>query len=151
MPREIKIAKSSFSKGCNCAQSLLLGFSGRTGLETEVSMSLGRAFGGGLGRRGETCGTVVGALMVLGLALKDEGLSEKAKDVKVRELGNRFLDLFLSRQGKTHPTCRQLLGRDLSKPGEYMKASVSGRFTKVCTPIVETAATLVLELLESKE
>lgn len=55
----------------NCAQSVLIPFADRCGLEREEARSLGAHFGSGM-RCGGMCGAVTGALMVLGLAGQGE-------------------------------------------------------------------------------
>lgn len=62
------IAKNNFQNGCNCAQAVLLAFSGDYGMDRETAMMIAASFGAGMGGLRETCGTVTGANMVIGLA-----------------------------------------------------------------------------------
>ena len=55
----------------NCCQSVLIPFCRSCGLSEEEAYSLGAHFGAGM-KYGSTCGAVTGALMVLGLAGRDE-------------------------------------------------------------------------------
>ena len=50
----------------NCCQSVLVAFAEDMGLTEEQAYSLGANFGGGM-RCGSVCGTLTGALMVLGM------------------------------------------------------------------------------------
>lgn len=52
-------------KHYNCAQSVLVPFSGEMGMSQEQAYNLGAHFGAGM-RHSSTCGALSGALMVLG-------------------------------------------------------------------------------------
>ena len=60
-------ARQLFLEGYNCAQAVVCAFEDMTGLDRETSARLASSFGGGMGRLREVCGTVSGALLVLGL------------------------------------------------------------------------------------
>ena len=60
-------ARALFLEGYNCAQAVLCAFDDLTGLDRETSARLASSFGGGMGRMREVCGTVSGALLVLGI------------------------------------------------------------------------------------
>ncbi|MEA4965712.1 MAG: C-GCAxxG-C-C family protein [Oscillospiraceae bacterium] len=93
-------------QGDNCCQAVLCAACGHCGLDEETAYRLGAFFGSGM-RRGEVCGSVTGALMVLGLQYGDEN-NRKC------QMSKEFLTAFESRFGS-------LLCRDL-KRGEQ-KAS----------------------------
>ena len=59
-------ARALFLEGYNCAQAVMCAFDDLTGLDRETSARLACSFGGGMGRMREVCGTVSGALLVLG-------------------------------------------------------------------------------------
>ena len=68
MPTAPEIAVSTFAANYSCAQSVLSAFANQFGLPVQTALKLASPFGGGIARRGETCGAVTGALLVLGLA-----------------------------------------------------------------------------------
>jgi len=49
----------------NCAQTVVSVFAGQMGLDLDTAVRVAMAFGGGMGRGGNTCGAVTGAYMVL--------------------------------------------------------------------------------------
>ena len=61
-------AEALFRQGYNCAQAVVCAFEDVTGLDTAAAARLSASFGGGMGRLREVCGTVSGALLVLGMA-----------------------------------------------------------------------------------
>ena len=60
-------AQNLFLEGYNCAQAVLCAFDDVTGIDKQTSTRLASSFGGGMGRLREVCGTVSGALLVLGI------------------------------------------------------------------------------------
>lgn len=63
-----EIAKRNYENGCNCAQAVLLAFCEDYGFDKETAKLISASFGAGMGGLRETCGTVAGANMVIGLA-----------------------------------------------------------------------------------
>ena len=59
-------SSSLFSKGLNCAQSILAGKSNITGLSVSDSLKIATGFGAGMAMMQKTCGAVTGAYMVIG-------------------------------------------------------------------------------------
>lgn len=55
----------------NCAQAILHTYADVAGISGDEAMSIAGAFGGGMGNMEGTCGALVGAGLVLGLANKD--------------------------------------------------------------------------------
>lgn len=55
----------------NCAQAILHTYADVAGISADEAMSIAGAFGGGMGNMEGTCGALVGAGLVLGLANKD--------------------------------------------------------------------------------
>ena len=84
-----KVEKSLdyFKNGFNCSQALLATFAADFGLSEEVALKVATQFGGGA-RKGEMCGAVSGALMVLGLKYGHyhyDAPEEKANAYKIAE------------------------------------------------------------------
>lgn len=61
----------------NCTQAVLCTYHDFAGMEEETIKNAGNAFAAGMGNMEETCGAIVGAGIILGLATQD-----KAKSVK---------------------------------------------------------------------
>ena len=81
----VERAVSSFKEGFRCSQALLSTYGVQFGLNREVALRISEAFGGGMGRMGETCGAVTGAFMVIGLRYgKTRIEDERAKREETR-------------------------------------------------------------------
>ena len=61
----------------NCAQAVICTYADLIGIDEETSYNLGNAFGSGMGNMEGTCGALVGAGIVLGLATKDRAAARK--------------------------------------------------------------------------
>ena len=135
-------ALDTFSKGFNCCQAVLSVFSEELSLEKTTALKIAAGFGGGM-RKGEVCGAVTGAVMVLGLKYGHCREGDVENKQKANAVTVDFMDKFTQR----HETviCKKLLGYDISRKSEYDEAAASGVFTTICPRIIEDA----VELLET--
>ena len=109
----VEEALELFRQGFNCAQSVVGALGPSCGLDRETCLRIAAPFGGGLGRRGETCGALAGALMVVGLALGEADPSPEAKDRGYAPAA-RLVERFRAAHGSL--ACRDLAGCDMSTP-----------------------------------
>ncbi|HOQ05688.1 MAG TPA: C-GCAxxG-C-C family protein [Anaerohalosphaeraceae bacterium] len=134
-----------FQKGYNCAQAILAVWCERFGLPQETAVKLAGGLGGGIGRNGETCGALTGAVLVLGLRYGTaDPLDKNTKyDLyrRTRELMHRFKD----HAGSLY--CRQLLGFDMATPEGLAASQKPGAFDE-CPQFVRIAAELLDKMLE---
>jgi C_GCAxxG_C_C family probable redox protein len=141
-------AEDMFRDGFNCAQSVLAFCGGRYGLDRQMALRIGEAFGGGMGRMGLTCGAVTGALMVIGLKYAKLTKEDTASRQKSVELVLRFRDAFEARNGSI--SCKELLGCDIGTPEGFQQAADRGKFRDLCPKLVRDAVEIVEQLLESE-
>jgi C_GCAxxG_C_C family probable redox protein len=135
-------AAARLDQGFNCAQSVLAAFAGQLGLDESRALKLASPFGGGVSRRGEVCGAVSGALMVLGLA---QGADIPAGKESAYLLGQDFLQRFEARHGTI--LCRKLIDCDISTPEGLQQASSRGVFKALCPRFVRNATEIAQALL----
>jgi C_GCAxxG_C_C family probable redox protein len=102
------------------------------------------AFGGGVGRRGEVCGAVTGALMVLGLAAGHADNTEASK-AATYELVDEFLRRFEGAHGALG--CRTLIGHRIDTPEGLQSARDAGVFKTICPALVADASAIVASIL----
>lgn len=97
--KDIAAGKKASGK-YNCAQAVVTSYPEITGLDEAVAMSLTDGFAAGMTNMEGTCGALVGAALVLGLANKDK----RKTMLQVREVMNKFQD-------RNHATqCKLLKG-----------------------------------------
>lgn len=133
-----------FSEGLNCAQAVLEAFADKTGLERDQAFLVSSCFGGGM-RRGEVCGAVTGALMVLGMTGGYTSGSDADAKKKSNERAVCFLDRFSKSQGSV--ICKELLGDDLSSSDGMARLVSKGSFTTECPKYVAEAVRTLEEML----
>jgi len=89
----------------NCAQAVLCTYCSFTGLDEDTIKHVGNSFAAGMGNMEGTCGAIVGAGIVYGLAVKD-----KAKAMRGMR---QIMEKFQQRNGATQ--CRLLKGAGTGK------------------------------------
>jgi C_GCAxxG_C_C family probable redox protein len=112
-----------------------------------MALKLAAGFGGGMAHKGETCGAVTGAVMLIGLKHGNTKAKDKKARRKTYELVQEFIGQFESRHGSTR--CRDLLGHDLSTPEGYDAAKKKKLFRRACPKYVKDAAEIVEQILDS--
>ena len=129
----------------NCAQSVMSVFCEQLGLNLDPGLRMAMAFGGGMGRGGNTCGAVTGAYMALGLAQTIPQENPREAIDKTYELVRRFNERFTTKHGSL--LCRELLGCDMSQPGGIEEARNKELFANVCPGLVHDAVQIAEDLL----
>lgn len=139
-------AEANFRKGYNCAQAVYLAWADELGLTEEAAARSVCALGGGMGRLREVCGTVSGALMVLGAL---EGYSDPRDHVgkaRLYALEQRFAAKFRAKSGSI--VCRELLGLSAGPSAPTPEARTDEYYQKrPCPLLCRQAADLLDELL----
>ena len=73
------MATEKFTSGThNCTQAVICTYADLAAINEESARNIGNAFGSGMGTMEGTCGALVGAGIVLGLATKDKAAARKA-------------------------------------------------------------------------
>jgi C_GCAxxG_C_C family probable redox protein len=138
-------AVSTFQGAFNCAQSVFVAFAPDLGLERELALRVAGGFGGGIGRMGEVCGAVTGAVLAIGLKYGKCRPEDNAAREKTYALVREFARQFRERHG--HLLCRELLGCDISTPEGWQAVHDRGLHDTVCVQLVHDAAEIVGDLL----
>ena len=137
-------AVAYFKEGFSCSQAVLASFAVENGLSVEQALKVAGAFGGGMGRMGDTCGAVTGAFLVIGLKYGKTRIDDEPSKEKTYRLVQEFAKRFRSRHGSI--VCRDLLGCDLSTPEGRKTATENHRTETRCPLFVQDA----VEILEKK-
>ncbi len=142
---DVENAIHRFRNGLNCSQSVLATYGPRLGLDETLSHKLASGLGGGLGRTGETCGAVTGAILVLGLRLDSGRAGDKESKDRMAAKAQEFLERFAEANGATR--CRDLIRCDIRTPEKMAAAKADGVFDTICPTLIESAARILEELL----
>lgn len=144
---ESKVEKSAnyFKNGFNCSQAVLATFAGDFDLSEEVALRIGTQFGGGA-RKGEMCGAVSGALMVLGLKYGHNHYNAPEEKANAYKIAEEFMNHFIEKNGTV--VCRELLGYDVSKPDDMLKIKELDLFKITCPQMIQCATEIVEQMLQ---
>ena len=144
----VKRAVEVFKEGFSCSQAVLEAFSEALGLDRDTALKISQSFGGGMAHRGETCGAVTGAFMVIGLQYG----RIKAEDSKAKEKTYATVHEFIKRFEARHDSivCKDILGYDVSKDDEFQQAVEKEIFQTTCPKLVQSAAEICQDLLPIK-
>lgn len=123
--RKHKAAEKLQNGTHNCAQAVICTYADFAGIDEETARNLGNAFGAGMGTMEGTCGALVGAGVVLGMATKDRAAARKGM--------RQIMTQFQQRNGATQ--CKLLKGVG------------TGVVLRECTGCVVDAAELLEEQL----
>ena len=139
--KKSQIAIENF-KTLNCAQSVLLSYSGEFNIDEMTALKIALGFGGGMAMA-ETCGAVTGAYMVLGLKVQAEGKTIQEIKAESKAAVRKFNELFIAKYGSLK--CKKLLGVDISTPEGSAVANEKQLFDSICTKLVGSATEIVEE------
>ncbi len=142
-------ALNYFSQKMHCSQSVIAAFAEECGITEAQALKLGSCFGGGM-RKGEVCGAVTGALMVLGLLYGESKVGDaegRLVSIKVNDL---MMDRFKEKCGSY--ICNDLLGCDITSEEGHQFCVDNKLFTEFCPKMVAAAVEVVEEIiLEQKK
>ena len=134
-----------YSKGFNCAQSVIASFADILNVDEETVLRIASGFGGGMGRMQQTCGAVSGAFMVIGF-LRGK---YKAEDDEANEITNNLIQEFSRKFAESHGSinCKALIDYDLNTEEGMEQANKADVFNKKCSNFVKLAVELLEETL----
>lgn len=130
-----------FAGRFNCAQAILGAYGPAEGLSLDDCLRVAAPFGGGIGRMGEICGVVNGALMVLGLRHGREAATDAVAKAALYERVRLFVAGFKARNQSI--VCRDLLGCDISTPDGWQEVQARRKNQTVCPGFIRDAAELL--------
>lgn len=129
----------------HCSQALFGAFAKDFGLDLKTAFKISTCFGGGM-RQGGTCGCITAAMLVLGMAL---GFYD-SQDRELEVYGNQKTDEFFKRftaemNGDIY--CRDILGKDISKPEDMAVIRQEGLILKKCPRALNISIDILEDML----
>jgi C_GCAxxG_C_C family probable redox protein len=124
--------------GYNCAQAVLLTLYEHMNPKeaNPVIPKIATGFGGGMGRCGNVCGALTGAIMAVGLKYGSNQIDNQKKLDAYAKTQTLFKQ-FEKQHGSVY--CRDLIKCDLSTPEGLAKAKQERVFEKVCSLFIKSA------------
>ena len=153
MINEIRLENKSdkvaayFRNGFNCSQAVFTTFATDYGISEEMALKIATQFGGGA-RKGEMCGAVAGALMVLGLKYGHYHMNAPQEKGNAYKKAEEFMNRFIEKNDTV--VCRELLGYDVSKPKDMDKIKELDLFQSICPKMIQCATEIVEQMLKEE-
>ena len=133
----------------HCSQALAGAFAEDFGYNLKNVMKISTCFGGGM-HRGEVCGCITAAAMVFGMAFGLYDPQDKEQESFGYKNADEFFDRFRERMGgKTR--CKEILGKDFSKPDELASIRREGLVKKVCPHVLQVSIEIIEDMLRQCE
>ncbi len=129
----------------HCSQALFGAFATDLGLDLKTALKISTCFGGGM-RQGGVCGCITAALLVLGMAI---GFYD-SQDSELEVYGNKKTEEFIRRFTEKMNgaiNCRDILGKDISKPEELAIIRKEGLILQKCPRAISISIDLLEEML----
>ena len=129
----------------HCSQALFGAFASDFGLDLKTAFKISTCFGGGM-RQGEVCGCITASMLVLGMAL---GFYD-SQDTEQEVYGNKKTDEFIKRfteQMNGVTLCRDILGKDISKPEEMAVIRKEGLILQKCPRAINISIEILEDML----
>lgn len=129
----------------HCSQALFGAFADDFGLDLKTAFKISTCFGAGM-RQGGTCGCITASLLVLGMALGFYDSQDKEREIYGNKKTQEFFRLFTERmEGSIY--CRDILGKDISKPEEMAVIRKEGLILKKCPKAINISIEILEEML----
>lgn len=144
MNNKVEQAVWKFSRGVNCAQSVLLTYCNELHLDMDSILRLGSGLDDRLCESDKVCGAVTGAIMVLGLKYSKDKSESNTSQEKVCEMIDTFKKKF--ENANCSMLCKDLIGCNLNQKGMRDYAKQKGVFTQICPKVIKDAINILEEL-----
>ncbi len=92
--QRVKEKAHEYDKYSGCSQSVLLSLQEEFGIGDKESFKSATVLSGGIARRGETCGAIIGALMALDLVIGREKMEDTEQYQKAMQLALEMCNKF---------------------------------------------------------
>jgi len=135
-----ELARATFAKSFNCAQSVLSSFGDMYDLDRSTALQLANGFGGGL-RTGELCGALTGGVMVIGLLCGFNVEGDMERKAFCNQKAYEFVQKFRAENGSV--LCRELLDFDIRKPEDFEEPKVKLGHETVCPDVIGAAVRML--------
>ena len=130
----------------HCSQALFGAFAKDFGLDLKTAFRISTCFGGGM-RQGGTCGCITASLLVLGMAFGFYDTQDRELEVYGNKKTEEFIRLFSERMdGLIY--CRDILGKDISKPEDMAEIRKDGLILKKCPKALEISIDILEKMLK---
>ena len=130
----------------HCSQALFGAFADDFEMDLKTAFKISTCFGGGM-RQGGTCGCITASMLVLGMALGFYDSQDKEREIYGNKKTDEFIKLFTERMGGDI-NCRDILGKDISKPDEMAEIRQQGLILQKCPRAINISIEILEDMLK---
>ena len=131
--------------GFNCAESMVVAFADMVDLPRDIGMRAATGFGGGMGRTGNVCGLVSGAVLILGWSVGRNDPADLQSKKRAYDVVARLIRSVES--SRRSILCPGILGADLADGKSQTCVAQSEEFKKRCRLVAAEVAETLEQLL----
>jgi C_GCAxxG_C_C family probable redox protein len=144
----IRAAEGHAADGYLCSEAVLLALSEYMGVTSELIPRIATGFAAGVGRTGNMCGALSGAIMGLGLRYgRDTPTTEPGR--RPYWYGRWLAEAFEEACGSV--TCPGVLGLDIDDPDDYRRYTEEDMWATKCREVIKTATGLAYDTLQEEK
>lgn len=129
----------------HCSQALFGAFADDFGLDLKTAFKISTCFGGGM-RQGGTCGCITASLLILGMALGFYDSQDRELEVYGNKKTEEFIRFFTEKMNGA-VNCRDILGKDISKPEEMAVIRKEGLILQKCPKALSISIDILEKML----
>ena len=129
----------------HCSQALFGSFAEDFGLDLKTAFKISTCFGAGM-RQGGTCGCITASLLILGLALGFYDSQDRELEVYANNKTEDLIRLFTEKMDGA-VNCRDILGKDMTRPEEMAVIRQEGLILKKCPRALNVSIDILEEML----
>jgi C_GCAxxG_C_C family probable redox protein len=140
----LKLVGSYADQKFLCSESCLMALASCQGVESQLIPRIATGFGAGVGRSGELCGAVTGAIMGLSIRYGRDKV-DPIKDRRPYWYSTELLERFRKKHGELR--CPALLGLDIAKPVDAEEFNKRNLWVHNCTKYILTATGMAWDII----
>ncbi|MCF8044121.1 MAG: C-GCAxxG-C-C family protein [Desulfarculaceae bacterium] len=123
-----------------CAQVVVQSFMDQMGVEDPLLSKASSPFFAGLALTGQTCGALIGSLMMLGMVFGREDINQGLPGLLENVRPMRKLIKHFSQKNQEQITCREITGVDIADPEQSQEYFQAGGLQRCAQLMADTTA-----------
>ena len=142
----VDLAALKAEEGWLCSEAVLQALAEALNVSSELIPRIATGFAAGIGRSGEVCGAVSGAILGLGLKYGRNNLEETPPGRRPHWFATELIQAIKERHGAV--TCAGVLGLDLKDPGDLETYYRLDHWDTPCRELIVETTALAWDLLQ---
>ena len=142
----VDLAALKAEEGWLCSEAVLQALAEALNVSSELIPKIATGFTAGIGRSGEVCGAVSGAILGLGLKYGRNDLVETPPGRRSHWFATELIQAINEKYGAV--TCAGVLGLDLKDPGNLETYYKLDHWNTTCRELIKETTALAWDLLQ---